>query len=160
VRRARERAAAADLVLWVQDATATHAPAHASSLGSKSEWLVRNKVDLGAAAQSQSRTVNAEYEISALTGLGMDRLVSALAQHAADAFSAGEPALVTRQRHRDSLRETADALGRGLVLGAGASEELVAEELRLAARALGRLTGRVDVEDILDVIFRDFCIGK
>ena len=160
VRRARERAAAADLVLWVQDATATHAPAHASSLGSKSEWLVRNKVDLGAAAQSQSRIVNAEYEISALTGLGMDRLVSALAQHAADAFSAGEPALVTRQRHRDSLRETADALGRGLVLGAGASEELVAEELRLAARALGRLTGRVDVEDILEVIFRDFCIGK
>ena len=39
-------------------------------------------------------------------------------------------------------------------------EELVAEELRLAARALGRLTGRVDVEDVLDVIFRDFCIGK
>jgi tRNA modification GTPase len=47
-----------------------------------------------------------------------------------------------------------------LALGGSASEELVAEELRLAARALGRLTGRVDVEDILDVIFRDFCIGK
>ena len=90
----------------------------------------------------------------------MDRLVSALAQHAADTFSAGEPVLVTRRRHRNTLREAADALGRALALGANASEELVAEELRLAGRALGRLTGRVDVEDILDVIFRDFCIGK
>jgi tRNA modification GTPase len=58
------------------------------------------------------------------------------------------------------LREVADALTRALALGTGAAEELVAEELRLAARALGKLTGRVDVEDILDVIFRDFCIGK
>ena len=90
----------------------------------------------------------------------MDRLVSALAQHAAEVFSVGEPVLVTRQRHRDLLREVTDALSRALALGAGAAEELVAEELRLAARALGRLTGRVDVEDILDVIFRDFCIGK
>jgi tRNA modification GTPase len=159
VRRARERAAAADLVLWVQDATAAEAPARTSSRESKSEWLVRNKVDLDV-AKPRPQSADTEYEISALTGLGIDRLVSALAQYAADAFSAGEPALVTRQRHRDTLREAADALGRALALGAGGSEELVAEELRLAARALGRLTGRVDVEDILDVIFRDFCIGK
>jgi tRNA modification GTPase len=51
-------------------------------------------------------------------------------------------------------------LRRALELGPSAGEELIAEELRLAARALGRLTGRVDVEDILDVVFRDFCIGK
>ena len=55
--------------------------------------------------------------------------------------------------------ETVEALGRAVALEAD-QEELIAEELRLAARALGRLTGRVDVEDILDVIFRDFCIGK
>ena len=64
---------------------------------------------------------------------------------------------MTRQRHRDALRECADALGRAV---AAREEELIAEELRLAARALGRLTGRVDVEEVLDVIFRDFCIGK
>ena len=52
------------------------------------------------------------------------------------------------------------ARGAGPRAGAAGPEELVAEELRLAARALGRLTGRVDVEDVLDVIFRDFCIGK
>ena len=59
-----------------------------------------------------------------------------------------------------SRRRTA-ALGRALAEGhAGGREELIAEELRSAAVTLGRLTGRVDVEDILDVIFRDFCIGK
>jgi tRNA modification GTPase len=68
--------------------------------------------------------------------------------------------LVTRQRHRAVLRECADALGRACSEGDSGREDSIAEELRLAARALGRLVGRVDVENILDVIFRDFCIGK
>jgi tRNA modification GTPase len=160
VRRARARAAAADLVLWVEDAAegvADHLPIKNES---KNEWIIHNKADLICSDGGQSKGVKQEFKISALTGLGMDRLVSALARHAADVFSAGEPALVTRQRHRDTLREAVDALGRALAHGTGASDELVAEDLRLAARALGRLTGRVDVEDILDVIFRDFCIGK
>jgi tRNA modification GTPase len=58
------------------------------------------------------------------------------------------------------LQETVAALDRALAHDRGAGEELIAEDLRAAAMALGRLTGRVDVEDILDVIFRDFCIGK
>jgi tRNA modification GTPase len=58
------------------------------------------------------------------------------------------------------LGEAGAALERALAEGATGREDIVAEELRLAARALGRLIGRVDVEDILDVIFRDFCIGK
>ncbi len=57
------------------------------------------------------------------------------------------------------LRETVDALARAEQM-TGQCDELIAEELRIAARALGRLTGRVDVEDLLDVIFREFCIGK
>ncbi len=69
---------------------------------------------------------------------------------------------LTRARHRRALEECADALGRAA--GAQPPEliapELIAEDLRLAARALGRITGRVDVEDILDVVFADFCIGK
>jgi len=68
--------------------------------------------------------------------------------------------LVTRQRHRMALKDTVAALDRALVEGKGGQEEILAEELRLAARSLGRLTGRVDVEDVLDAIFRDFCIGK
>jgi tRNA modification GTPase len=158
VRRARERAAAADLVLWVQDAGGAAGGRQSEKIESEKEWLVDNKVDLIGPHGAQPKTAGRKFEVSALTGAGVDRLVSQLAQYAADAFSTGEPALVTRQRHRDTLREAATALGRAL--GAGSSEELVAEDLRLAARALGRLTGRVDVEDILDVIFRDFCIGK
>jgi tRNA modification GTPase len=71
-----------------------------------------------------------------------------------------ETPLVTRSRHRQALERTVSALDRALAQGASGSEELIAEELRSAAVTLGRLTGRVDVEDILAVIFRDFCIGK
>jgi len=71
-----------------------------------------------------------------------------------------EPALVTRERHRHALQAAVDALNRAGTLPTRGAEDLLAEELRTAATALGRLTGRVDVEDILDVIFRDFCVGK
>ena len=156
VRRARTRAAAADLVLWVEEA-GRGSRSGRSEL--KNEWLVHNKVDLLAGIE-QPEATGQSFEISALTGFGIDGLVSALAEFAGDYFQGGEPALVTRQRHREALRETAEALHRAIAAGPAGQEELVAEELRLAARALGRLTGRVDVEDILDVIFRDFCIGK
>ena len=79
----------------------------------------------------------------------------------AEAFLDGaESALVTRERHRRALQDTLAALHRALAPAVAGREDLLAEELRVAAQALGRLTGRVDVEDILDVIFRDFCIGK
>jgi tRNA modification GTPase len=86
-------------------------------------------------------------------------LVAALVAFA-DAFFAGpEGALITRERQRVLLQQAADGLGQSIaVIGKG--EELAAEELRRSAHALGRLLGRVDVEDILDVIFREFCIGK
>jgi tRNA modification GTPase len=63
----------------------------------------------------------------------------------------------TRARHRAALEEAATALERSLV---AELPELAAEDLRLSLRALGRITGRVHVEEILDKIFRDFCIGK
>jgi len=79
----------------------------------------------------------------------------------AETFLAGaEQAVVTRARHRRALEEVVAALERAQAGEVAAREDLLAEELRIAARALGRLTGRVDVEDVLDVIFRDFCIGK
>ena len=99
------------------------------------------------------------FKISAKTGEGVNSLIQALAAHAAKSF-AGEPALVSRERHRRSLLDTQAALDRALAEGPAGREDIIAEELRLAARSLGRLTGRVDVEDVLDVIFRDFCIGK
>jgi len=101
-----------------------------------------------------------EYGISAATGEGFDELLNQLARQAEDFLAGSESALVTRQRHRLALEEVLAALRRAQSGDVAGHEDLLAEELRIAAGALGRLTGRVDVEDILDVIFRDFCIGK
>ena len=72
-------------------------------------------------------------------------------------LTVGDAPALTRARHRQALEDCATALGRAK---AAALPELLTEDLRLAARALGRVTGRVDVEDVLDAIFREFCIGK
>ena len=117
--------------------------------------LIRNKVDLFPVVAGG--TGPEVFDISATIGTGVDRLVSRLAAFAGETLGGSESVLVTRERHRVALQQTAGSLRRALD---ARQEELIAEELRLAARALGRLTGRVDVEDILDVIFRDFCIGK
>ena len=90
----------------------------------------------------------------------METLLAELSGCVQRFFSGAEAPIVTRARHRRALEETIAALDRALAQAAGASEELIAEDLRSAATALGRLTGRVDVEDLLDVIFREFCIGK
>ncbi|MDB6164870.1 MAG: tRNA uridine-5-carboxymethylaminomethyl(34) synthesis GTPase MnmE, partial [Lacunisphaera sp.] len=98
--------------------------------------------------------------LSAVSGEGFDLLLAELTRFAAAFVGGVESSLVTRARHRHRLEETLAALRRALQPDLAGQEDLVAEELRTAAAALGRLTGRVDVEDILDVIFRDFCIGK
>jgi tRNA modification GTPase len=155
MRRARARAEAADLVLWVVDAAAAGVDSPPERSESKKQWIVRNKIDLVDARDTAAG--QQVFDISAKSGSGVDGLVTAIGTFAAEFFAVGEPALVTRERHRIALQQTAESLRRALRARA---EELIAEELRLAARALGRLTGRVDVEDVLDVIFRDFCIGK
>jgi tRNA modification GTPase len=90
----------------------------------------------------------------------MDDLIDGLAGFSKAFFAATETTLVTRARHRRALQDAVAALDRTLAQGDEGGEELIAEELRSAATTLGRLTGRVDVEDILEVIFREFCIGK
>jgi len=100
------------------------------------------------------------FDISAMTGEGWEVLLARLAQYAQAYLAGSEPALVTRERHRRVLEDTLTALRRALARDIAGREDLLAEELRIAGRALGRLTGRVDVEDVLDAIFRDFCIGK
>jgi tRNA modification GTPase len=164
VRRARTRADTADLVLWVIDGSVTgrEAADKSESVIKSEAWTVRNKIDLlvdKLCISSESGTADSFF-ISAATGAGIDRLLAALVSFARDYFAATEAAVVTRARHRRALEDTLSALDCALAQGATGSEELIAEELRAAATVLGRLTGRVDVEDILDVIFREFCIGK
>jgi tRNA modification GTPase len=157
VRRARARAAEADLVLWlVEDDSHGHAVEGAAPV-----WIVRNKIDLNALkrhAAGMGRTWGSpKFEISAARGDGMSELVAALAGFAQIYFGSDEGGLIGRERQRTLLRETAASLRRSIE---GMGEEFVAEDLRAAAHSLGRLLGRIDVEDVLDKIFRDFCIGK
>ena len=162
IRRARARAGSADVVLWVESKGLQEHGWDASSEG-KGYWLITNKCDLLSQAELGALQSHMEHRphfvISAETGAGVDHLVDELANFARVYFKPSEPALVTRERQRHLLEKAAAALHRATSEGGG-REEVVAEELRLAAYALGRLVGRVDVEDVLDAIFRDFCIGK
>jgi tRNA modification GTPase len=153
VRRARARAAEADLVLWLSDAADAAIPHE----GAAPIWTVRNKIDLVASGQPLAE--QRRFQISASRGDGVPELITALVGFAQEFFGRGEGGLISRTRQRKLLQETAASLRRCTqVMGQG--EELAAEELRTAAHSLGRLLGRVDVEDILDVIFREFCVGK
>ncbi|WP_426421871.1 tRNA uridine-5-carboxymethylaminomethyl(34) synthesis GTPase MnmE [Bradyrhizobium genosp. A] len=164
VRRARARAEDADLVLWLVEGERAADPDTMRALWTSGEghrfggsvWIVRNKIDLGGAAADRPA---GEFGISASRGDGILELVDALIKFTADFFGTTEGALVTRARQRDLLGRASDSLGRSLGL-VEEGEELAAEELRAAAYALGRLLGRVDVEDVLGAIFQKFCIGK
>jgi tRNA modification GTPase len=158
VRRARDRAVEADLVLWLADAPGETIQRD----GAVPVWVIRNKIDLDAVDQPGSPTLGqsgAEFRISASRGDGLAELISALVGFAQDYFGGSEGGLIGRTRQRQLLQDAAGSLRRSIEV-AGTGEELAAEELRTAAHALGRLLGRVDVEDILDVIFREFCVGK
>jgi len=173
VRRALDRVHGADLVLWITDASA----APIEQPGSTRTWLVRNKIDRmtpqerrrdesDSGAWAQARQGFRSFWTSMTTGEGVDALIGALSAWARETLAGGECGLVTRARHRAALTEALEAIDRASTLLRGGPDhcecpdELLAEELRLAARALGRLTGRIDVEDLLDVIFREFCVGK
>jgi tRNA modification GTPase len=151
VARARARAATADLVLWlVEPGEPSPSPAAVGARG----LVVRTKADLAADFGG------ADLGVSALSGSGMTDLLERIAAEAGRSLGSGD-AVITRDRHRNALTAAQDGLDRALaVLAAGGATELAAEEVRLATRAIGRITGQVDVEDVLDRLFASFCIGK
>lgn len=155
VRRALARAEAADLRIVVAGLKPDGGLDGDFALARAGDLKVVNKADLGSFAAADVLAV------SAVSGAGIDALEAALRGAVAARFEASENPVITRARHREGLEACMRALKRSSeALQAGRAAELVAEDLRLAARALGRITGRVDVEDLLDVVFRDFCIGK
>ncbi len=170
IRRARGKAEDADLRLAVFDGEVwprTDPPT--ADLIDADTLAVVNKSDLKTPeppleVRGPTGLVVTALAVSALTGDGIDALLTAVTDRVAGMMGASaSPAspVLTRARHREALEECRGALGRFLAGdGDAAKPELAAEDLRLAARALGRITGRVDVDDVLDVIFRDFCIGK
>jgi tRNA modification GTPase len=154
LRRALQRAIEAEIRLFVFDAGCPTEACGASAWPGLDTLLVANKIDLVQARRAD--LPKTAIPISALTGEGVDTLLTALGERVAQSYRIEAP-LLTRARHRQALEEAAASLQRSL---SATLPELRAEDLRLALRSLGRITGAVDVEDLLDVIFRDFCIGK
>ena len=158
VRRALARAASADLSLVVFDgALWPEADAQSLALLGDDALAVLNKTDLLAGPGPAAIAGHAALGVSCLTSAGIEALLETLAGEIARRYPAGGAPALTRARHRQAVVECRDALARAI---AGPADERLAEELRLAAHALGRITGRVDVESMLDLVFRDFCIGK
>lgn len=144
VRRALARAAEADLAMTVIEA--------GSPLpGNQGHLIIANKADLGAPGPEGALRISAE------TGLGMDALRARLAAIARQMTESNGPPPLTRARHRAALLAAAEHLEAAERVDL---PELRGEDLRLAMRALGRITGHVGMEDILDTVFSRFCIGK
>ncbi|MDZ4761490.1 MAG: tRNA uridine-5-carboxymethylaminomethyl(34) synthesis GTPase MnmE [Alphaproteobacteria bacterium] len=168
VRRARLRAEEADLRLWVLDG---------SAIGQRGGWdiedvsretlwrpgdlIIVNKIDLARAYSPGLAIHKGLFRVSALTGAGLEDLEGALTQLVVEGLSGDEAPLITRARHKLLVEDALESMYRAIRgFDDKRGMELVSEDLRLASRALGRITGAVDVDDLLDRVFADFCIGK
>ncbi|WP_370526473.1 tRNA uridine-5-carboxymethylaminomethyl(34) synthesis GTPase MnmE [Caulobacter sp. RHG1] len=165
VRRARAWAEEADLRLWVVDGFHVKHTVKLEGTIRGGDWLILNKADI--ADGSELAGANAHWageglkvvRLSAQSREAVDELRAALAEHVADALSGAEFPAATRLRHAERLTEARAYLARALS-DIGLEVELAAEDVRLAARALEKITGRVDPEDVLGRVFSSFCIGK
>ncbi|ERI12945.1 tRNA modification GTPase [Ochrobactrum intermedium] len=152
IERARARMADADLVLLLED---MNDPVVIGTEETPATlWTVGTKADL-----SEKADGGWSYRISTRTGEGLDGLLTDLQNFAEAQIGQIEDAVPTRQRHISLLRSTVGEIDKALN-GTNFPLELRAENMRLASQYLGRITGDVDVEEILDVIFSQFCIGK
>ncbi len=157
VRRARARAAAADLRVLVLDASGDWRGQMRAIVGATERWnpaldiVVVNKTDLAAV------TDDGVVALSTTGGVGLADLLNRLERSAEASMQDGAGAPLTRTRHREALVECRASLERAL---SAPEVALAAEDVRLAMRAIGRITGTVRIDELLDVIFRDFCIGK
>ena len=151
IRRAVKKAAKADLILFVQDAKGyPKAEKLPKELLKKHILTVWNKIDLCKIKENKK-----DFFISAKTGKGIQKLWDEIKTILTDSFSGG--VAITRERYRVALKQCVEHLRNALCVE---ELELKTEDLRLAARALGRITGRIEVDELLDIIFKDFCIGK
>ena len=142
----------ADIIVWVSAPESPSGPP--SDLDSETLWI-ENKSDLG----PQAGVSKAQHRISARTGAGMAGFFAVLEERVLHRAANSESATLIRSRHKQITASCVENLLRASVISAD-HLELMAEALRAAAHDMGRLTGRIDVEDVLDAIFREFCIGK
>lgn len=169
VRRAAARADNADLRLVVVDhADWPHIDPEAARLLDTDTVILVNKVDEADDAADLTAVWRGNaidgsvlelpvLPISAMSGKGVESLLQLLETRVKEGLDFAGPVPLTRLRHRKALEQAGEHLSRGLQTDIA---ELAAEDVRLAVREIGKITGRVDVEDLLDIIFGDFCIGK
>ncbi|MCZ0736061.1 tRNA uridine-5-carboxymethylaminomethyl(34) synthesis GTPase MnmE [Phreatobacter sp. AB_2022a] len=159
VRRAHSRMRESDLVLFLQTADPSEAMDPDWDLGQQVKiWHVRSQIDRFGSDMPHDPFYR--HHISAVQGVGIRELLADLSAFGRDLL-AGEPAVLVRERHRQVFQTLHEALAESLAIDDwSAAAELVAEDLRTGLNALGRATGRVDVEAVLDVVFSSFCIGK
>lgn len=155
IRRARQTGEQADLVLWLQDKMMP--AAGGIDTGPVPLWRVGTKADLHSGQSESDESV--DFLVSARTGEGLDNLLARLKDAASDTLCSDAGWLVSRQRQHDALQDAAGRLGLSEVWMARPLE-MIAEDLRISSDAIGRVTGRIDVEDVLDRLFGEFCIGK
>lgn len=156
VRRARAAMQGADVIVRLTPAAASATAARETLSGDAQLIEVVSKCDELSASPSSS----AGHRLSVKTGEGLEELVRMIADRAASLCGRDEAPVLTRARHRAALTQCLAALERFRAAAGTQGGELLAEDLRLATRSLGRITGRVGVEDMLDLVFADFCIGK
>jgi len=165
MRRARQWADNADLRILVVDVTDVETRDPTQYGLREGDLVLFNKVDLSTAAGHKRRLKDPGRwdveHVSVSTGEGLADAMKVLSNTARSQMDVAKQPVISRSRHRAALRECVVALeGARAGLSTDLDLEIVAEEMRRAADDLGRVTGRVDVEDLLDVVFRDFCIGK
>lgn len=151
VLRAKHRARTAELkLLLIDSVTPTELHHHFIGENDKNTLIIYTKNDLAKAPEYA-------LSISTKTGAGIDALIDAIKNYILNEMSATPSPLITRTRHREALQRALDALNR---FSSDTPLELQCEELRIASHAVGKITGKIDVEDVLDLVFSTFCIGK
>ena len=158
VRRARSRAKESDIRIFVQDGSHEVWDMEALSLLSDLDFVVINKMDLGADINPPALPVS-YFHLSALTGEGLDVFRKALEARVIEQFSPSQDAGLTRARHRDCVQRALKSVAMARENLAQAAE-LSGDDIRSALHALKELSGEIDIESVFDRIFSRFCVGK
>ena len=162
IRRSVEAAGFANLVLVILDGSDPAWPTvrdKIDQLTSQPKFYILNKADQGLSAPKAASS-DEMMSISAKAPADIEKLIKKLAKLLVPLNHADASVIITRQRHRDAMQEAHEALGRALSHDFQNAPEMAAEDFRVASVALGRITGEIDVEELLGSIFSSFCIGK